>query len=76
MIEDIKECKERGFVDLDGNPLSTPEFMRNIDTILLLDAVKDDDIERYLKKLGKNTINEVVNSEKTRQSLLIMQNGT
>jgi len=46
MIEDIKDCKERGFVDHLGNPLSTPEFMRNIDTTLLLDAVKDDDIER------------------------------
>jgi len=45
MIEDIKECNKRGFMDGDGIPLSTPEFMRNIDLILLLDAVKDDDIQ-------------------------------
>jgi hypothetical protein len=82
MIEDIKECNARGFIDVNGNPLSNPEFMRSVDAMLLLEAVKDDDITRYLTKLGKmdentaTTLTETHNDNKARLSLLEMQNGT
>lgn len=84
MIEDIKTCNARGFIDVNGNPLSNPEFMRSVDAMLLLEAVKDDDINRYLTKLGKMDesvvvgVSEVDNDDnnKGRLSLLEMQNGT
>jgi len=55
MVEDIQICSNRGFLDLDGQPLSIPDFMKNIDSALLLECVKDDDMPRYLNKLGIST---------------------